>query len=98
MSVQKKASPKKPRRKGAFRSLRLTCTYVHGSDGWWFAEALGARGVATQGRTLRSARENLREVIELPLEDAPQQLPDRAKPAPDEPGTISEFVWAVVPR
>jgi predicted RNase H-like HicB family nuclease len=38
-------------------------------DGWWFARCLEVPEAFTQGETLEEARENIRDAIELILED-----------------------------
>ena len=42
-----------------------TVTYRRDSAGWWVASVRGVRGCHTQGRTIRQARERIREALGL---------------------------------
>jgi predicted RNase H-like HicB family nuclease len=42
-----------------------TVTYRRDSAGWWVAAVCGVRGCHTQGRTIRQARERIREALGL---------------------------------
>ena len=42
-----------------------TVTYRRDSAGWWVASVRGLRGCHTQGRTIRQARERIREAMGL---------------------------------
>jgi predicted RNase H-like HicB family nuclease len=47
-----------------------TVTYRRDADGWWVASVSGVRGCRTQGRTIRQARERIREALGLFIKDA----------------------------
>lgn len=59
---------------------RYTATYEkHGK--WYVGYVREVPGANTQGRTLKEARENLREALEMVLEAKKQLTPRKAKPA-----------------
>lgn len=47
----------------------FTVVFEEIEDGWYFARCLEVPEAITQGKTLEEARENIREAIELILED-----------------------------
>ena len=47
-----------------------TVTYERDAAGWWVASVRGVPGCHTQGRTIRQARERIREAVALFVEDA----------------------------
>ena len=51
-------------------------------DGKWFTARSLELGVTTQGKTVEEAKKNLREAIELYLEDAPRSRRTLTKEAP----------------
>ena len=52
-----------------------------GDDGWFVAECPSLPGCISQGRTRPEAIANIREAIDLMLED----LQERGEPIPDDP-------------
>lgn len=48
---------------------RFTVAFQQIEDGWWFARCMEVPEAFTQGETLGKARENIRDAIELILED-----------------------------
>ncbi len=58
------------------------------------AEILEAECVFTQGKTFEEARENLVEVIDLMLEEAPHQFGRRRRRPP--PGSMTETLFLVL--
>jgi len=46
-------------------------------DGKWFASYCPELGVASQGRTKNAALKNLKEAVELYLEDDPLGIPEK---------------------
>ncbi len=61
-----------------------TVRYERDERGWWIARVLGLRGCHTQGKSLKQARERIREALELFVEDAKKAklLDDVRLPAP----------------
>jgi predicted RNase H-like HicB family nuclease len=51
------------------RARAYTVDYERDADGWWVATVRGLRGCHTQGRTIEQARERIREVLALVLDD-----------------------------
>ena len=47
-----------------------TVTYRRDEKGWWVASVRGVRGCHTQGRSIRQARERIREALGLFVKDA----------------------------
>jgi excisionase family DNA binding protein len=47
----------------------FTVAFRQIEDGWWFARCMEVPEAITQGETLEEARENIRDAIELILED-----------------------------
>lgn len=52
-------------------SLKFTVIY-HKEDSWYVADC-PELGVASQGKTLEEAQENIQEAVELYLEDSPKE-------------------------
>ena len=52
-------------------SLKFTTTYH--KEGKWYVAYCPELGVTSQGKTLEEAQKNIREAIELYLEDVPQK-------------------------
>lgn len=48
---------------------RFTVAFQEIEDGWWFARCMEIPEAFTQGETLEEARENVRDAIELMLEE-----------------------------
>lgn len=61
-------------------TLKLTTTYY--LEGKFYVAYCSELGVTSQGETLESAEKNLREAIELFLEDAPAESLGRFKEHP----------------
>lgn len=57
-------------------------TAVIQKEGRWFIARSLELGVTTQGRTIEEAKKNLREAVELYLEDMPRSRKTLAKEAP----------------
>lgn len=57
-------------------------TAIITKDGKWFIARSVELGVTTQGRTIQEARENLKEAVELYLEDAPASKKYLSKESP----------------
>lgn len=51
------------------KTAGFTVAFRQIEDGWWFARCLEVPEAFTQGETLEEARENIRDAIELILED-----------------------------
>ncbi len=51
----------------------LTSTIIIVQEGKWFVAKSSELGVASQGRTIEEAKNNIREAIELYLEDQPSE-------------------------
>jgi predicted RNase H-like HicB family nuclease len=49
---------------------KYTVTYERDEDGWWVATAKGLKGCHTQGKTLATARERIREAMGLFIDNA----------------------------
>ena len=60
---------------------KYTAIYERGEDGWWIASCLEMPEAITQGETIKEARENLKDAIQLLLEvrreDAEKELEGR---------------------
>jgi predicted RNase H-like HicB family nuclease len=63
---------------------RYTVKFERDEDGWWIAEVKEVQGCRSDGRTLRQARERIREALELfDVDPAKVELVDEVKlPAP----------------
>jgi predicted RNase H-like HicB family nuclease len=48
---------------------KYTAIYERGEDGWWVASCLEMPEAITQGETIDEARDNLKDAIQLPLEE-----------------------------
>lgn len=51
------------------KTAGFTVAFRQIEDGWWFARCLEVPEAFTQGETLKEARENIKDAIELILED-----------------------------
>jgi predicted RNase H-like HicB family nuclease len=47
----------------------FTAVYIEAEDGWFVAYIEELHGTHTQGRTIEEARERLREIVEMTLDD-----------------------------
>ena len=54
--------------------MTYQCTTVITQEDKWFVARCLELGVVSQGRTVESAQANLKEAVELYLEDAPKAL------------------------
>jgi predicted RNase H-like HicB family nuclease len=63
---------------------RYTVKFERDEDGWWIAEVKEVQGCRSDGRTLRQARERIREALELfDVDPTKVELVDEVKlPAP----------------
>jgi predicted RNase H-like HicB family nuclease len=48
---------------------KYTAIYERGEDGWWVASCLEMPEAITQGETIDEARDNLKDAIQLLLEE-----------------------------
>lgn len=58
-------------------SMVHTFTSIITKEGRWFVAQCVELGVASQGSTLKAAEANLKEAVELYLEDSPKKLPKK---------------------
>ena len=63
-------------------NMTYKSTAIIKKEGKWFVARSLELGVTTQGKTLEGARKNLREAMELYLEDAPKNRKYLAGEAP----------------
>jgi predicted RNase H-like HicB family nuclease len=84
------------KKKKRLRPLALTAAYLPASEGGYVAEVLEATGVHTQGETFEETRQNLFQVIELMLDEAPHQFGGRRAELP--PGAITERIYILRPE
>ena len=52
--------------------MKYTCTTAITQEGKWYVARCVELGVVSQGKTIESAEKNLREAVELFLEDSPR--------------------------
>lgn len=62
--------------------MTYTSTAVIRREGKWFVARSLELGVTTQGRTIEDAKKNLREAVELYLEDMPRSKKALAREVP----------------
>jgi excisionase family DNA binding protein len=67
----------------------FTVAFRQIEDGWWFARCLEVPEAVTQGETLDEARENIRDAIELILEDRREEA---EKELAGEQGVVREHI------
>ena len=53
--------------------MKYTCTTAITQEGKWYVARCVELGVVSQGKTIKTAEKNLREAVELYLENAPQK-------------------------
>lgn len=64
------------------RIMKYKSTVVINKEGKWFVARSVELGVTTQGKSVEEAQENLREAIELYLEDMPKARQELSKQSP----------------
>lgn len=74
---------------GAAAVSGFTVAFRQIEDGWYFARCLEVPEAITQGETLEEARENIREAIELILEDRREEA---EKDLSGEEGVVREHI------
>jgi predicted RNase H-like HicB family nuclease len=62
--------------------MSLKFTIIYHKEGKWYVAYCPDLGVTSQGRTLEQAQANIKEAIELYLEDAPKSELTRFKETP----------------
>ena len=62
--------------------MTYICSTVIVQEGKWYVARCVELGVASQGKTLEEAQRNLREAVELYLEDQPKSKKLLSKKAP----------------
>jgi len=62
--------------------MRYTCTTAITQEGKWYVARCVELGVVSQGKTIPEAEKNLREAVELYLDDAPRKRRLLSKRAP----------------
>lgn len=62
--------------------MTYTCSTVIIKEGKWYVARCVELGVASQGKTVAEAKSNLREAVELYLEDEPKLRKLLSKKAP----------------
>jgi predicted RNase H-like HicB family nuclease len=67
----------------------FTVAFRQIEDGWWFARCLEVPEAITQGETLEEARENIRDAIQLVLED---RRADVEKELEGQEGVLREHI------
>ena len=53
--------------------MKYTCTTAITQEGKWFVARCIELGIVSQGKTIELAEKNLKEAVELYLEDSPRQ-------------------------
>lgn len=71
------------------KTVGFTVAFRQIEDGWWFARCLEVPEAFTQGETLEEARENIKDVIELILEDRRE---DAERELEGQEGVIRETI------
>lgn len=62
--------------------MNLVCTTVITQEGKWFVARCVEFGVVSQGKTIEEAEKNLREAVELFVEDQPRMKRQMSGRAP----------------
>lgn len=60
--------------------MRFTGIFTWSSDGWWVAQCAEVPGANTQGKTLRSAQNNLKDAIRFMLKVEGEERLKKLKP------------------